>query len=438
MLVGVVAAAAPSGAATFVVTRTADADDGVCDADCSLREAVRAANATAEADAIEVPAGLYRLTIPGAGEDQAASGDLDLTRPVTIRGAGRDLTVIDAGGIDRVFESRLHAGDRLLLDLTVRGGRLAEDRGCGIEVSGPTTLALGRVRVTDNRCTGASPALDNGGGVFVANEATLAVGESLFDFNFAERGGAVYAQGASVVELYESTIADNEAAVSGGGLAGNASWTVVRSTLTGNRAGAATFFGAESEARFLASTLSGNHAWAIRSDGAVALDNVTVVGTAAFWALQVFAGGSLTLRNTIVANPLLAGGSECQFAATTTSLGYNLFGDESCDAGAFDRIEGDPGLRRLGWYGGRTRTHLPRSDSPAIDSGAPGACTDSRGDASLEQRELARIVDGDGIDGARCDVGSVEYAPEPGSSSAAAAALLALAVAAARRRHRSP
>ena len=39
-------------AATFTVTKTADTNDGACDADCSLREAIIAANAAVGADVI--------------------------------------------------------------------------------------------------------------------------------------------------------------------------------------------------------------------------------------------------------------------------------------------------------------------------------------------------------------------------------------------------
>ena len=40
-------------AAVFTVTKTADTNDGRCDADCSLREAVTAANNTVNDDIIE-------------------------------------------------------------------------------------------------------------------------------------------------------------------------------------------------------------------------------------------------------------------------------------------------------------------------------------------------------------------------------------------------
>lgn len=44
-------------AATFTVTKTADTYDGACNADCSLREALQAANATQAADLVMIPAG---------------------------------------------------------------------------------------------------------------------------------------------------------------------------------------------------------------------------------------------------------------------------------------------------------------------------------------------------------------------------------------------
>jgi CSLREA domain-containing protein len=61
------------------VTKLADTNDGSCDADCSLCEAVIAANANPGADDIALPAGNYVLTIGGVGEDTGATGDLDLT-----------------------------------------------------------------------------------------------------------------------------------------------------------------------------------------------------------------------------------------------------------------------------------------------------------------------------------------------------------------------
>ena len=62
LVVAFLAAPAVAQATTFTVTRRDDPSPGACAAsDCSLREAVRAANAGSGGDRIVLPAGLYRL-----------------------------------------------------------------------------------------------------------------------------------------------------------------------------------------------------------------------------------------------------------------------------------------------------------------------------------------------------------------------------------------
>ncbi len=59
-------------------------------------------------DSITVPAGMYTLTITGAGDDAGVTGDLDVTGAddLTITGAGAGGTVIDAAGVgDRVLDA---------------------------------------------------------------------------------------------------------------------------------------------------------------------------------------------------------------------------------------------------------------------------------------------------------------------------------------------
>ncbi len=66
---------AAAAGATFTVTKAADTADGVCDAlDCSLREAVLAANGAADST-VEIPAGIYRLAIPRLPRGDNAPGD---------------------------------------------------------------------------------------------------------------------------------------------------------------------------------------------------------------------------------------------------------------------------------------------------------------------------------------------------------------------------
>ena len=122
-LLGLAAAPPPAAAAVFFVTKTADTLDGACDADCSLREAIVAANALPGADVIVLGAGTYTLTRAGAGEDAAATGDLDVTGDLSILGAGAASTVLDGGLLDRVLD--VAAGVRLeMVGVTVHGGKV--------------------------------------------------------------------------------------------------------------------------------------------------------------------------------------------------------------------------------------------------------------------------------------------------------------------------
>lgn len=104
LLTAAIAAACTNvSAATFTVTKVADTNDGLCNADCSLREAIIAANNLAGADVINVPQGNYVLTLIGANEDLAATGDLDIRDNLTINGAGSTLTTVNGNLLDRVF-----------------------------------------------------------------------------------------------------------------------------------------------------------------------------------------------------------------------------------------------------------------------------------------------------------------------------------------------
>src|SRR6185436_10476940 len=91
-------------ATDFIVTKTADTADGSCNADCSLREAIIAANTNPGADNVLLGNGLtYNLTLGPAdapGALTAGSGDLDITDSVTISGN----STINALGLDRVFD----------------------------------------------------------------------------------------------------------------------------------------------------------------------------------------------------------------------------------------------------------------------------------------------------------------------------------------------
>ena len=89
--------------ATILVTTTTDVvnpRDGLL----SLREAITLANATAAPDTIQLRAGVYSISLAGAGENANATGDFDVTNPLTITGAGAASTIIDGAHVDRLFD----------------------------------------------------------------------------------------------------------------------------------------------------------------------------------------------------------------------------------------------------------------------------------------------------------------------------------------------
>ena len=89
---------------------------------CTLRAAIQASNANQnQTDTIVLPAGVYRLTIPGRNENAAATGDLDIMDAVNITGAGASSVIIDGNGIDRVFDVFAN-GTTTISGVTIRNG----------------------------------------------------------------------------------------------------------------------------------------------------------------------------------------------------------------------------------------------------------------------------------------------------------------------------
>ena len=128
---------------SFTVNATYDAvdaspGDGACgDATgaCTLRAAVMESNALPGLNSIDF-GGTLVLTIPGTGEDAAATGDLDVTDSLGITG-----DVIDGGGLDRVFDvdpTSTGAVHVSFAYVTIRNGSTSaaagtpDDRGGGI------------------------------------------------------------------------------------------------------------------------------------------------------------------------------------------------------------------------------------------------------------------------------------------------------------------
>lgn len=90
---------------TTADTAGSNVGDGSCayaDGNCSLCAAIQEANASRGADSIRLArGGSYTLSLAGAGEDSAATGDLDVCSGITLLGRG---STVDAAGLDRAFD----------------------------------------------------------------------------------------------------------------------------------------------------------------------------------------------------------------------------------------------------------------------------------------------------------------------------------------------
>ena len=404
--IGYHALVAPSAlAATLTVDSTVDAPDaspgdGVCATaagECTLRAAIQEANALPGADTVTVPAGTFTLSIPGAGEKDAATGDLDLYDVLTIIGAGAGSTVIDGGGLDRVFDVAASATVDIS-NLTITNG--AADKGGGIKSLGDV-LDLSNVSLTANATTGP------GAGAFFSGGTATLVNVVISGNSSAENGGGL-AVDSAVITLTDGTVSGNSAIGKGGGIqiGVSALLNLYRSTVDGNvsidKGGGINVEGA---AVVINVTISGNTS-AVKGGGlhqgtgTLTIDNTTITGNIGPLADGIFSSGATTLSSTIVASN---GTINCLGAIT--SNGYNLDSASSCGlVGTGDLQNTDPLLGSLQDNGGPTQTHALSFVSPALDAGPP-TCPPP----ATDQRGIVRPQDGDGVDGAQCDIGAFEF-----------------------------
>jgi CSLREA domain-containing protein/uncharacterized repeat protein (TIGR01451 family) len=157
---------------------------------------------------------------------------------------------------------------------------------------------------------------------------------------------------------------------------------------------------------------------------AVTLTNVTVANNTSGIGLSCCARGTLTIRNSIVANNLQGASSSpsnCNMFGDVSSQGFNLVFpkhsnvfDDDCGfaASTNDLIDLDPKLGPLLPNGAGVLTQALLPGSAAIDAGNPAA-PGSGGAAcpATDARGIARPADGDLVGSARCDIGAFESVP---------------------------
>jgi CSLREA domain-containing protein len=408
-------------AADFAVNSTVDAPDaspgdGVCQTaspgTCTLRAAIQEANAFAGPDVIHLGPQTYTLTLAGADEDLAATGDLDIRDDVTIQGVDAATTIVDGGGLDRVFHvvSMPATLGVTIGDVTIRNGATTDAPGAGILHADSGSLVIAHAILSGNHVAGTTPSA-TGGAISSNGNGALTIDTATFTGNGAQRGAAVFHNG---------------------------SLTLIGSTLDGNTPGNSAVIDSYGEVHVAGCTFAGNPGLVLAAIGGQ-LTNSTFTGNAGGAVIETFSPGGLSIVNTTIAdNPASPAiyafapisitntvvfqtgpGSAClNGGSPVTSLGHNVDSDGTCAAGGpGDRPSRDPLLLPLANNGGPTQTMLPMPGSPLANAGGANACP------GIDQRGVARNVGPEN----GCDIGAVEFSvPEPGALALGTVAALAL------------
>lgn len=342
-------------AATLTVTKTADTNDGVCDTDCSLREAVASA---ADGDAITFGQVFLTPQTIRLAFDQ----DILIAKDLTITGPGADRLIIDGGGSTRLFS--IDNATVTISGMMLTGGNglgsLGPGGGGGAIFAVDSNVVLDALYITRNSSRGG-----RGGAVMLYGGDYKILNSTLYR-NLAMECGGIYIHGTLLIA--NSTISTNRSGWWGGGLCNQGALTIRNSTITKNLAPIAS--------------------------GVINFDNCTID-----------VGSSIIAAND---------GQEISNAGVVTSSGYNLIGDSPGDSGVTDLpvayhpsdiLDMPPWLSNLWYYGGPIPVHVLGRWSPAVDKGkAFGSAADQRGmPRTYNDPWAADSATGDGT-----DIGAVE------------------------------
>ncbi len=330
LLFGAVAA----NAATWTVTKAANSNDNVCDADCSLREAIF----------------------------NADLGDTVIFNPNLI---GQTFTL---GGSEIVIKKRI------TIDGDIDGVNVAF-------ISGEMTSRIFLV--------------ETGGSLDLRN-ATLVQGNGVSTTFDSTNGGAIYAKSNTALSLDRVAIRGNRANFYGAIYLNTGTHRFTNSSFTGNFARSCTAIGNLLGNVYMANvTVSGNFddpndgtggSAICNNSGDVFIHNSTIAFNTSDGAGAVFngAGGNMNIGNTIVAQNTGQTGPDIRFVnGTLTSVGGNLIGDLSTvPANTFNKPMDISGVNPLlaptnsNQGGHPVVTHPLQAGSPARNGGINANATD--------------------------------------------------------------
>jgi CSLREA domain-containing protein len=348
----------------LVVTKTADTDDTCLPGNCSLREAIKAANFDPDPNTItfdipvatdlgcNVGAGPCTISLTN-GTELAPNSDMNINGPTAYG------VVVAGSGTGRIFH--ITAGTVNISNLTIARGVADAGSGGGGGIRNEASLTLINVTISGNSA---------GGGGGIANTGTL--------------------------NVTNSTISGNSAGTDGGGIANRGTLSLLNVTITNNTADQDNDGSGNGGGVFNANGSTG----AFSARNSIIAGNIDIGGEAPDVARKL----------TSLGHNLIGDGN----GSTVTAPGAT--GDQ---VGTFVSPI-NPRLAPLGNYGGPTQTHALLVNSPAIDAGDDcvlTVCAPEYGfSLTFDQRGTGypRQLDGPDVDTiATVDIGSYELSSAP-------------------------
>ncbi len=387
------------------------------DGDCSLREAITAANNNSSSDTCVAGSSGTTDTITFS-----VSGIITLSAQLPAIVSSSALVIdggenIEISGNNSVRVFYIDSGaDVTLQNIIISNGKVTCCTSIGQPLSGgglynSGTLTLHYVTFEHNIAEGS-------GGAIYNNSGTLYVYDSFFLGNKSDFGGGISDKGGLVTIVGSTFYKNSNLSLSsgyGGAIVGGGTLSIKSSTFYSNTTisnGGALWATLGGDTTIATSTFAENSAEGLYGEGgAIASANnaiITVTNTTLSNNHATVAGGAiyknlgtLTLQNTIVTNDFSIG--NC--SGVITDGGYNIDSGDTCNfqLNNHSMVNTDPKLGMLSYNSSSTLNHALLDGSPAIDSGSCFGIT-------VDQRNFTRPVDIAGIpnedDG--CDIGSYE------------------------------
>ncbi len=363
------------------ITVTTLVDENAGNPNCSLREAIIAANTdTAYNGCGAGTAGMDTITFVLPGTIILSSTLPLITQTLTIIGNAGG-TTISGNNSYRIMNvcagigsCNFAAGPTVNLSgLTIANGSSIAG-GAGLYIIN-STVNISNTNFISNSAPGSYA------GAIVAGGGNLTVITSTFTGNSAYQGGAIFNNNTAIT-ITHSTFSNNSASDAGGAVynytVSGSGFIIENSTFYNNTAG------------------SGG---AVVNSSVITLRNSTIYGNTGITATGGITNtsGTTIFQNTIVANN--TGGNCAKDTGILSNGGYNIDSGATCLFGSSSgsMSNTNPQLAAFGSYGGPTKTMPPLPASPAID-----AIIGNVNCPATDQRGTLRPQ------GALCDIGAAE------------------------------